>query len=329
MLPVIVLVVCFALNAQAQTELRLEATPKIAKAKQPVQLKVIEPPPGIHLTWKVEIGEGTFDHDSGDAVSFTPAKAGTIVKISCTPATESVKPGTILLEISGEEPPPSKGSAPPPLHASATPPPTPHTQGKLPDDLFPISAIVDANESVIPSGKMGDAESPGGPVPPLTPASYCLYDDIDCILFEYDLAGAKLGWAAVAWQVLPSGAKMNFGEFKGADLSSKEFKSFRVWARVQTGQKRLRVEFKSGGNVAATYAASNAASYVVSTGIVSVGQEWELFCVNLPSRRDDLKNVVSPFTMVISGAYNPAERIGLAIDAPSFSRQSCPPPKAK
>src|ERR1035437_2290405 len=324
MLRIIGLAVAFTISALAQAELHLEATPKTAKANQPVQLRVLDPPPGIPLTWKKEKGDGSFDHgDSGPQVFFTPTKPGDIVKITCTPPGVSVKPGMLYLEVSDEDKPQDQQPHENAPKAAALPMPSHHTD-TLPSDLVPSSAIGEPNQALgIPAGKMGDAQAVGGPVSPLRPPSSCKYD-IECILFEYDLKRAQLGFAALAWQVVPQGAALNFGEFKGSDLSSKGFKSLRVWARVDSGASRLRVEFKSGGNVAPEYAASNSASYVVSTGTVSVDQDWREFCLDLPARGDALRNVVSPFTVVVSGAYNPAERIGLAIDAPSFSRQSCP-----
>jgi hypothetical protein len=37
----------------------------------------------------------------------------------------------------------------------------------------------------------------------------------------------------------------------------------------------------------------------------------------------NLKNVVSPFTVVISSAYNPSTRIALKIDGVNFSPEPC------
>ena len=322
--------------AQTQT-LQLEARPaKKIKAHQSVTLRVLNPPQGIQLRWDKETGHGEFPNgNSGAEVSFTATTPGESVKIICTASGTSIT-GDIYLDVAPEDAPAStvqRQGAPnvnKPNPRPATPPPVVHPQEAFPSELVAITDIVSPNDgAVTPSGKMGDAESPDGPVSPLRPASFCKYDDLNCVLFEYDLGRAHLGWAGIAWQVLPPNAKLNFGEFKGRDLSATGYRSLRVWARVQSGQDRLRVEFKSGGNVAPEYAVNNPASYIVSSGIKTVGQDWQVFCIALPIRGNDprkndaLKNVVSPFTIVISGAYNPAELIGLAIDGPSFSRQTC------
>ncbi len=336
MLRATILVIGFVLCAQAQTQLQLEAEPsKKVNVGQSVKLKVVDPPRGFQLKWNKETGHGRFDNgDSGPEVSFTPTTPGESVRLTCTASGAPYRPGEIYLDVASDEKSQSQvhgESVKPTSERVPTPPRSSPQPEHLPDNLVPINStiIIDPSEGlVVPAGKMGDAESLGGPVSPLRPPNSCKYDDdkkpVECVLFEYDLARAHLGWAGLAWQVLPPNAKMNFGEFKGRNLSNAGYKSLRVWAKVQTGQERLRAEFKSGGNVAPEYAASNSASYVVSTGIVSVGQEWKEFCLDLPMRGDALKNVVSPFTVVVSGAYNPAERIGLAINAPSFSKESCP-----
>jgi hypothetical protein len=94
-----------------------------------------------------------------------------------------------------------------------------------------------------------------------------------------------------------------------------------VYAKAADPSVLPRVEFKSGGNVDPKFATTNPASYLVSTGLVRLGTDWQEYCLELSGK--NLKNVVSPFTVVISSAYNPAVKVALKIDGVSFSTQPC------
>lgn len=316
------------LIAQAPSKWNITQTPKVAKPNETVELDIADLTPGTALTidWKKTKGEGFFVGKTTEkTVTFKPTKAGDDVTLECSlsgamkakieytfhvegPVQETANGKPIV-----EAPVPAPPQRPVPL------PQAPHQSESLPTDAVPIGKIVDPSEaSVIPSGWMADANTTAVS---LVGGTYCKFD-IECSFIGYDIANRKEGWAGFAWQVVPQGEKDNWGEHKGKDLSGRGYKSLRLWSKMEPGSApRARIEFKSGGNVDAKFATTNRPSYLVSTGLVPVDSDWKEFCLDLSHL--DLRNVVSPFTVVISAAFNPPTRIGVYIDGVNYSQQPC------
>ena len=316
------------LIAQVPTKWNVKQTPSVAKANETVVIEIVDltPSPALQIDWAKRQGEGSFVGETNKkAVTFKPTKPGDVVIIVCnlsgglkTAIEHTIKVADDMSSQVKDEKPSVQAS----VQAPAKPiphPQTPHQSELLPPGAVPIAKIVDPNEAVvIPSGWMGDANTSAVS---LVGGTDCKFD-VECSLFTYDLSTRKEGWAGFAWQVVPQGEKYNWGEYKGKDLSGRGFKSLRVWAKLEPGPAaRAHVEFKSGGNVEPKSATTNRPTYIVSSGSVSVDGDWKEFCLDLS--RSDLRNVVSPFTVVISAAYNPPVRIGLYLDGADYSSQPC------
>jgi hypothetical protein len=106
---------------------------------------------------------------------------------------------------------------------------------------------------------------------------------------------------------------MNWGEFPGVDLSDRGFRSIRVWAKGDTSSGSApRVQFKSGGNVAPKFVATNPASYSAAGPFVQLSSIYREYCLDLTGK--NLRNVVSPLTIVLTRAGNPKGVVALLDD---------------
>lgn len=324
-----------ALVAQTPNGVRITASPTNPKAHETVVLQVfgVDQGPGQRIIWKKQAGDGSFVSNVGNRVEFQPTTPGDVVKIICQllgARNEYVQAPE--LTVSQETPPSSVTRVAGPVAAQAVQPTPklPQLQETLPaaPDV-PIAAIPDdpSKELVVPSGFMGDAEPRfGHGASRLTGGIDCKFESGGCYSIIYDMSRKDLekGFAGYAWQVLPQEKDMNFGEFGGVDLSSFGFRSLRVYARAASASAITspKVEFKSGGNIDPKYADRHRHNYIVSTGPQSLSTDWKLFCLDLS--RADLRDVVSPLTVVVSSTLNPPLKLELSVDGASFSKDSCP-----
>jgi hypothetical protein len=132
---------------------------------------------------------------------------------------------------------------------------------------------------------------------------------------------SKVGWAAIGWQHVVEGT-MNWGESPGVDLQDRGFRSLRIWACGERSTSGVypKAQFKSGGLTAPQYRPG--ASYAVAGPTVQLGARLSEYCLDLTDR--NLSNVVSPFTVVVTRAANPAGAVVILSDI-HFSTQPCPP----
>lgn len=193
----------------------------------------------------------------------------------------------------------------------------------LPSDAKPIRDIVDPSLArVVISGVMDDAQLPDAVS--WSGAQGCKFNTW-CVVITYDIPKKKQNSMALAWQVVPQGKKLNFGEFPGADVSHLDIKSLRLYAKAdeQFGVLPL-VEFKTGGNIADEFVAKHPNTYVVSTGVRQLSSGWSEFCMDLSRVNPNaLKDVVSPLTVAVSASDNPPAKLGLFIDGAHFSSRKC------
>jgi hypothetical protein len=327
MLIVFLFALAGALFPQEHPKWNITQIPEVAKAGERITVEITDltPSPALQMDWTVKNGEGRFDGDTTKKrVVFVPTKPGDVVTIVCNIS------GGLKTEIEytiNIAPDSATGTVAPAAPQAKEPSSAPKPRESPPAqklDPFPTGSVVldkliDPNVGlIIPAGWMADANTRATS---LVGSGDCKFD-AGCFRLEYDLANRKEGWAGFAWQVVPQGERWNWGEHKGLDLSGRGYKSFRVWGKLEPGpSSRLRVEFKSGGNVEPKYSTTNRATYIVSSGLVTVDGNWNAVCLDLS--RSDLRNVVSPFTVVISGVYNPPVRISLNLDGASYSTLPC------
>ena len=213
--------------------------------------------------------------------------------------------------------------------AKAVAPPKPITkgppQGATPSGDLQISDM----EDVVFSGWQGDATADNGEAARLDAGNTdgCYKPHSSCIRIDYKPTDGKVGWAAFAAQRVTEGSS-NWGESPGADLSSGHYLSLRVRAKGQPGESGAypKVKFQSGGNVAPKYASTNRATYTVSSPTVDLkprkaADVWIDVCLSL--RDKELKNVVSPFTAIVTKAGFPKGAV-IFLDDVRFSTQACP-----
>jgi hypothetical protein len=190
-------------------------------------------------------------------------------------------------------------------------------QTQPPTHLVELSRL----EGMAASGWMGDASPQGGETARILDGQTAgCRSGGSCYRVEFK-TGGKLGWAGFAWQHVRSGS-MNWGESPGMNLKDRGFQSLRVWARGQVaGGGTPTAQFKSGGNVALKFAEKNAASHDVAGPIVELSNEYQEFCLDLAGK--DLRNVVSPFTVVLTRVGNP-KGATVTLDDIAFSTEPCP-----
>lgn len=326
---VILFALASTIAAHAQPKWNVTQTPEVPKANEKVIIEVTEltSSPALQIDWTKRKGDGNFDGDTTKKrVTFIPAKPGDVVIIVCnvTGPWKTEIEHTILVAAASDSAPVRAAAVPaqqPPTSSARTERAPAQQLEPLPEGSVPLDKLIDPNTGIImPSGYMADANTS---VVSLVGGRNCKFD-AGCYAFQYNLAERKEGWAGFAWQMVPQGKKWNWGEHKGLDLSNRGFRSFRVWAQIEPGGPipKVRVEFKSGGNVEPQYSTTNRATYIVSSGLFSVDEKWKQVCLNL--ERSDLRNVVSPFTVVLSGAFNPPDLVRLNLDGASYSMQPCP-----
>lgn len=314
--------------AQTRADWNITQTPTVVKANEPVVLDIVDltPSTALLIDWTKTRGEGSFvSETTKKSVTFKPTKPGDDVTLVCSLSGAMKATIEHTFHVEGPSPqtkddkPNGEAAVPVPPERPAPLPQAPHQSESLPPGAVPIGKIVDPSEAtVIPSGWMADANTTAAS---LVGGTYCKFD-VECSFFGYNIANRKEGWAGFAWQLVPQGEKDNWGEHKGKDLSRHGFKSLRLWSKIEPGPAPLaRLEFKSGGNVEPKFATTNRPSYLVSTGVVPVEGDWKEICLDLS--RADLRNVVSPLTVVISAAYNPPVKIGVYIDGVHYSPQPC------
>jgi hypothetical protein len=152
------------------------------------------------------------------------------------------------------------------------------------DDVEPIDG------NFVPSGWMGDAEAPNGPLSyrvssenPASPPS--------CEEWTYDPARGVLGWAAVAYQ-FPGG---NWGDRRGMDLSVRGFTRLCFRARSAGGYPTLVV--RAGGHTKP--GASHPASFETDAVVIHLRPEWTSYEIPLDG---DLSNVVTALVFSVRRA---------------------------
>lgn len=334
-----VMFVCPAIMLLAQSSNKMQCRPSTAtpQANQTVVLEVIGIPegaPGQFVRWETQSGDGRWGPTKvGPKVEFTPTRAGDVVTIVCELVGPRPDNASTTLTVAREEPrreglqiPAVPANRPP----APAPPPPPQRLEDLPDGSVKITDIVDPNRAlVVPAGFMGDAIPEFGKgAAQLRGGADCKFRDGGCYLITYEMARRELpkGFTAYAWQVLPQGTDTgyNFGQSPGVDLSRMGYRSLRVSARVASDSmlRSPKVEFKSGGNIDPQFASAHTHSYIVSTGPKTLSENWQEICLDLS--RADLRDVVSPLTVVISSALNPPTNVMVSIDGAVFSREACP-----
>jgi hypothetical protein len=270
------------------------------------------------ITWILEAGKGEFVGETlgQSRIRFRPTSTGDEVMVACLIKTPNgdFRP-RVKLVVAGEpeivKKPPDQTPAKNPVQEAKPP----HA---APEDLY-----IDNIENMVPAGWMGDAMEDNGATATLDSGNTmgCYPGRPSCYRLEYK--PGKAGWAAFAWQHVTSGT-MNWGEDPGRDLSAGGYRSLRIWARgVPSSSGALpKIQFKSGGNVAPKFNNTNRASYNVAGPTVPLTKEGSEFCLDLHGQ--DLKNTVSPLTIVVTKASNPNGAVAI-FDRARFSRTSCEP----
>jgi hypothetical protein len=327
------------LIAQGPSQVQIKPSTTTPHANETVELEVIGVTAGSMQSIRWDSSgkdKGSFPKGTvGPKVDFVPAKGGEIVIIYCILQGVRTETVPITLTVAQEKaaaqekaPPAPAGPATKP--AEQAPPPPPQPLESLPADLVKIADIVDPSRAlVVPSGFMGDAIPEFGKgAARLTGGTDCKFRDGGCYSITYEMARRDFSksFTAYAWQVLPQGTDTgyNFGQSPGVDLSRMGYRSLRVSARSAPDSmlKSPKVEFKSGGNIDAQFASAHTHSYIVSTGPKTLTESWQEVCLDLS--RADLRDVVSPLTVVISSALNPPVNVAVSIDGAVFSKDVCP-----
>jgi hypothetical protein len=273
--------------------------------------------------WSIASGPGELvGNTTSNQVSFRATDEGTVVIMLVIHDPNGDRQLTRRLEVQPNPlARPSSAVDSPPSQAAARPPMTPQ-QPARPVPTRASSVDIESLGSMIVSGWMGDAMAENDATALIDPAQTtgCRTGD-QCYRVEYPKPG-KLGWAAFAWQHVLDGP-MNWGELPGVDLSERGFRSIRVWAKADPASgSQPRVQFKSGGNVAPKYVATNAASYSAAGPFVQLSTTYREFCLDLTGKK--MNNVVSPFTIVLTRAANPKGAIVL-LDDIQYSTAPCVP----
>lgn len=104
-------------------------------------------------------------------------------------------------------------------------------------------------------------------------------------------------WAAIAWQHLPGGAKLNFGDYPGLNLNGRGYRQVSVWARGLRDKNGLlpKVQFKAGGHT--DPAKPYQASFEVAGDFVTLTEDWRQYTLDLRGR--NLSQVIAAFVVVI------------------------------
>jgi hypothetical protein len=324
--------------AQPPSKMQIKPSTATPHANETVILEVIgiaSDAPGQVIRWEKQDGQGNFGSKTiGPKVEFTPTKAGDVVTIVCQLVGAQPDSVSTRLTVAKEEAAAQDKTLPAEAATAVShpkpPPPSPQTMETLPAGAVKITEIVDPNKAlVVPSGFMGDAIPEFGKgAAQLRGGADCRFKDGGCYSITYEMARRELpkGFTAYAWQVLPQGTDTgyNFGQSPGVDLSKKGYQSLRVFARAapESMLRSPKVEFKSGGNIDPQFASAHPRSYIVSTGPKTLNENWQELCLDLS--KADLRDVVSPLTVVISSALNPAVNVAVSIDGAAFSKQECP-----
>lgn len=258
------------------------------------------------LNWTTD-GSGEFltETFNQSRVQFRPTKPGPVIVI-CNISTPK-----------GQDRPSAR------LEVSGAPPPKAGVVQERPQPKHLLDLALADMEYMVPSGYMGDAMAENNGAATLEDgfAGGCRPGVASCIRIEYKPQDGKVGWAAFAWQRVTEGGA-NWGEGPGANFSSGNYRSLRVFAKGQpdAGGNLPKVQFKSGGNVAPKFNAANRATYVAAGATVQLTPAFRDYCVSLADK--DLTNTVSPFTVVVTKAGNPRGAV-IVLDSVRFSREAC------
>jgi hypothetical protein len=143
----------------------------------------------------------------------------------------------------------------------------------------------------------------------------------DPFSIRLDYKPRDIGWAAISWQYVTQGT-MNWGETKGKNLTGQDIRSLRIWARAAKSAEGdfPTVQFKSGGGTGSQVKSGYEASYEVVDEFRALKGDWQQYCLDLSG--EDLKNVVSAFTIVLTKAMNPTGGV-VYLDDIHFSKQPC------
>jgi hypothetical protein len=207
-----------------------------------------------------------------------------VVGLLCTPLQEEVssRAGIVLdrlLGCSGPSPLPDAGKVTSPV------PPSP-SQPRRGVARLPIEGIW------VPSGWMGDAEVPHGPL-----RHRFTRDGSDgpiCEEWSYQPAQGRRGWVAVGYQFPDS----NWGARQGKDLSRFGFTRVTFLARARVGASVL---FKAGGHTRP--GAPFPASFEVSSGLLTLTRQWCRYTLQLPPGTD-LSNTTTAFAFVLDSRWS-------------------------
>ena len=149
----------------------------------------------------------------------------------------------------------------------------------------------------VPSGWMGDAEQPSGPLKhELCSVGAYSFPSCDKWLYAPPSEYGELGWVAVAYQ---GPTANNWGSEKGMDLSGRRFTRLTFMARGERGGERLLV--KSGGCTAP--GAAYPASFKATIGLIVLDANWVQY--EIPLVDCDLSNTCSILSFTISRGMAP------------------------
>ena len=269
-------------------------------------------------SWSIASGQGEIVPDrSGARIAFRATAEGRVVVLCVVRSPDGERrPAEEFFVRPGATATPQPLPAPAPLPARPPSPPSTATAMRRPTPADGL-ALKDV-DLIQASGWMGDSMTENGETARIDPneTANCRSGPT-CYRVEYD-KGGKLRWAAFGLQYVPEGAPMNWGEFKGMNLSDRAFRSVRAWAKAATAAK---VQFKSGGNVAPNFTNTNAATYSIAGPTVTLSNTYREYCLDLTEK--SLRNVVSPLTIVLTKAANPQAVVAF-VDDISFSTAACP-----
>lgn len=318
--PLVLLLICPLSILAQEPELKADNQRPVAGQPVVIELENVGKGANVSVTWKsVPADGGDFNSptDGATKVTFCPSAPGDVVIVVEIQTPSRDQKVSLPLSVVGKTLPVAAPprSVPEGKRAALQPLSSLIHHCELPAGALAIEDI----QFMVPSGYMGDAMQENGATVSITAASDC-HCGHGCYRLQY--SPGRVRWAAFAWQRVPAGTA-NWGQYPGANLSRARYRSLRVWAKGElVGGVLPRVQFKSGGNVAPAFASSNPASYAVAGPFVELSNKYEEYCLDLSGQ--DLTNVVSPFTIVVSRASNRHDKISALIDDVSFSLQACP-----
>jgi exo-beta-1,3-glucanase (GH17 family) len=186
-------------------------------------------------------------------------------------------------------------------------------------------ALLIEDVGFIPSGWMGDAEKEGvlqvdeSSTP--RPQSRLPHSE----QWTYRPKLGRNGWAAVAWQF----PENNWGQKQGKDWSTLRLSRVTVWARGVRDRRGNfpKLQFKAGGNTNPDRTKyPYQASFEVESDFVTLTEDWKQYSIDLT--RQNLSQVVSAFTVVLSAQTFGSDGGTFYLDEIEYSQGSVPFPNA-